>query len=371
MADRLFQPIQLGDIKLGHRMAMAPLTRFRANDDHVHQPIAVEYYEQRASTPGTLLISEATFISAQAGGYYNVPGIYNEDQIKAWKAVTDAVHKKGSYIYAQLWALGRVANPKALEKDGFKLVSSSDVPVAEGAQAPQPLTEAEIKQYVADYATAASNAIKAGFDGVEIHAANGYLPDQFTSANSNKRTDKYGGSVEKRSTFALEVADAVAKAIGSQKVGIRLSPWSPFQGMDSKDPVPQFSHLISELKKFNLAYLHLVESRSSGDVAVATYQSVTNANDKFLQLWGSAPVVLAGGFTPEKAKKSVGEVYTGDNIIIAFGRSFISTPDLPYRIKNGIELNKYDRSTFYSRKDPKGYIDQPFSKEWEAAQSRL
>jgi NADPH2 dehydrogenase len=242
------------------------------------------------------------------------------------------------------------------------------------AKAPTPhaLNEEEIKQFVQDYATAARNAIKAGFDGVEIHAANGYLIDQFWQDTANQRTDRYGGSIENRANFGLEVTRAVVDAIGSSKVGIRLSPWSTFQGMGMKNPIPQFSFIVKELKKFDLAYLHLVESRVSGDDASsAVYHAVTRENDPLIELWGDSPLVLAGGFTPEKAKKVVSEVYTKDNVIIAFGRAFISTPDLPFRIKHGIELTKYDRSTFYLRKDPKGYIDQPFSREWEASQSKL
>lgn len=374
MAERLFKPLKVGDVTIKHRMAMAPLTRFRADDDHVHMDIAREYYEQRGTVPGTLLISEATFISPQAGGYANVPGIWNEAQIQAWKRVTDAVHRKGSFIYMQMWALGRAASAKTLQKEGdYKVVSSSALPMHAKAPTPHALVEAEIQQYVKDYATAARNAIKAGFDGVEIHAANGYLIDQFWQDKVNQRTDKYGGSIENRSRFGLAVTKAVVEAIGGSKVGIRLSPWSTFQGMGMEDPIPQFSHIITELKKFNLAYLHLVESRVSGDdAATAAYHAVTRENDALINLWGDkTPLILAGGFSPEKAKKVVSEIYTNDNVIIAFGRTFISTPDLPYRIEHGIELTPYDRSTFYLKKSPVGYIDQPFSKEWQASQSKL
>lgn len=354
---------------------MAPLTRFRAKNEHVHTDIAREYYEQRASVPGTLLITEATFISPQAGGYGNVPGIYNKEQIKAWRAVTDAVHKKGSYIYMQLWALGRVAVPKQLQKEGgYKVVSASNIPVDEKYPVPQALTETEIAQYVKDYAQAARNAIEAGFDGVEIHGANGYLIDQFWQDVSNQRTDKYGGSIEKRARFGLEVTKAIVDAIGSKKTAIRLSPWSDFQGMKMKEPIPQFSHIIRELRKFNLAYLHLIESRISGDVGSAIYHDVNRENDDLIKIWGDElPIVLAGGFTVDKAKKIVGEVYTNNNVIIAFGRYWISTPDLPFRAKNGIALNPYDRTTFYSRTGDieKGYTDYPFSKEFLSTQSKL
>lgn len=370
-AERLFQPIRLGNTKLGHRMVMAPLTRFRADDAHVHGDIAREYYEQRGSVPGTLIITEATFISPRAGGYDNVPGIWNDAQIKAWQPVTESVHKKGSSIFLQLWALGRVATPAILEKEGgFPVVSSSAVPVDSNYPVPHALTEEEIQRFVKDYADAARNAIQAGFDGVEIHGANGYLIDQFWQDVANQRSDRYGGSIENRARFGLEVTRAVVDAVGSDKVGIRLSPWSTFQGMGMKDPIPQFSHIVSELKKLDLAYLHLVESRISGGSADGVYHAVTRENDPLMEIWGDkTPVILAGGFDPEKAKKVTAEVYTGDNVLIAFGRYFISTPDLPFRVQNGIDLEEYDRKTFYLKKESKGYTDYPFSKEWESRQS--
>ncbi|KAK5945850.1 hypothetical protein PMZ80_003058 [Knufia obscura] len=371
--NRLFQPLKLGNVKLDHRIIMAPLTRFRADDQHVQIDIAKDYYAQRSSTPGTLLITEATFISPQASGYNNVPGIWNDKQIAAWKEVTNAVHAKGCFIYLQLWALGRVAVPKNLQRQEggpYPVVSASAVPAAEGGHVPKALTTGEIESFIQDYAQAAKNAITAGFDGVEIHGANGYLIDQFWQDVCNKRTDEYGGSVEKRARFGLEVTKAVIEAVGdSKKVGMRLSPWSDFQGMKMEDPVPQFLHVIKELKKLDLAYLHLVESRLSGDSATGVYHAVTRENDPFVELWGEqAPIILAGGFTPAKAKKVVSEIYTGENVCVAFGRHFISTPDLPFRLQRGIEFNHYDRTTFYKKMSAEGYTDYPYSKEWLAAQ---
>ncbi|EME41543.1 hypothetical protein DOTSEDRAFT_73828 [Dothistroma septosporum NZE10] len=374
MADRLFKPIKVGSITLHNRLPMAPLTRFRADKDNNPSEYARAYYEQRASVPGTLLITEATFISPQAGGYPSIPGIWSESQITGWKDIVDAVHRKGSYIYMQLWALGRVAQEKVLSEKGFRVRSASAIAVPSeqtGAGAPttvpSELTEDEIQSFISDYAQATRNAIKAGFDGVEVHGANGYLIDQFWQDVSNQRQDQWGGSIEKRARFGLQVTKAVIEAAGdSKKVGMRLSPWGNFQGMLMKEPVPQFNYIIEELKKLDLAYLHLIESRLSGSAADGVYndEQGTVELDPFIKTWGpKEPLILAGGYTPDKAKKVVGEIYTTDNILIAFGRYFISTPDLPYRLQHGIELNKWDRPTFY-KQGPGGYTDYPFSEEF-------
>lgn len=344
---------------------MAPLTRFRASDSHVPLPFVKEYYAQRAAVPGTLLITEATFISARASGYPNVPGIWNQEQIEAWKEVTEAVHEKGSFIYLQLWGLGRVANPQVLKGLGdYEVVSSSPTPESEGKTVPHEMNHEEIKQFVSDYAQAAKNSIEAGFDGVEIHGANGYLVDQFTQDTCNKRTDEYGGSVEKRARFGLEVAKAVVDAVGADKTGIRLSPFSTFQGMKMAEPIPQFSYLLEGLKKLNLAYVHVVESRISGNADVETTEKIDFAVD----IWGkTSPVLIAGGFRPDSARRAVDEEYTEKDIAIVFGRYFISNPDLPFRIEKGVDLVKYDRDTFYKAKSTEGYIDYPFSTEFEQA----
>lgn len=348
---------------LKNRLVMAPLTRFRADDDHVPLPFVETYYSQRASVPGTLLISEATFISRRAGGYPNVPGIWDPAQIEAWKRVTKAVHARGSYIYLQLWALGRCANPQCAESEGITIVSSSPNALDSEHAVPHELTPEEIKGWVRDYATAARNAVhEAGFDGVEIHAANGYLVDQFLQDVSNSRTDEYGGSVENRSRFGLEVARAVVDAVGADRVGIRLSPWSSFQGMKMDDPVPQFTHVVEHLKSLNLAYLHLVESRVSGNADLES----TDKLDFLIDAWGNtSPVLLAGGYRPDSARRAVDEEYKDKDVAIVFGRYFISTPDLPFRIQKGIDLNPYDRALFYNPKSERGYIDYPFSAEFE------
>ena len=365
---RLFAPIALGGKQLSHRVVLAPLTRYRANAAHEHGSLAVEYYSQRASTPGTLLITEATLISPRASGYAHVPSIWSQTQIDGWKKVTDAVHKKGSYIVLQLWALGRTADPETLKKEGIEdgYVSSSAVPLSEGGPTPRPLSTEEIWEYVKEYAQAARNAVAAGFDAVEIHAANGYLIDQFTQDTSNQRTDEWGGSVENRSRFGLEVAKAVVAAVGSERVGIRLSPFSTFQGMKMKDPHPQFPHLIQGLKELKLAYIHLVESRISGNADVDAFEKI----DFALKIWGkTSPVLLAGGYQPDSAKRAI-EEYPDHDVLVVFGRHFLSNPDLPFRIREGLPLTPYNRDTFYVPEDPVGYIDYPFSEEWEA-RSRL
>lgn len=361
----LAKPLKIGQHTLQHRLVMAPLTRFRADDNHVPLPGMVkEYYEQRASVPGTLIITEATVISPQAGGYANVPGIWNKDQIAAWQNITSAVHAKKSFIYMQLWALGRVADPAFQKARGFEVKSASAIPAGDGKHVPKEMTVEDIKSYIADYVQAARNAVEAGFDGIEIHGANGYLLDQFIQDVSNQRTDDYGGSIENRARFAVEVSKAVADAIGADKTAIRLSPFSDFQGMKMKDPLPQFTYVVEQLKKLKLAYLHVVESRISGNADVETTDKVTFAVDA----WdNTSPVLIAGGFTTESAKKCADEEFKDKDIAIVFGRYFISTPDLPFRVIKGLPLSPYNRDTFYNGGSPVGYIDYPFSEEWTKA----
>jgi NADPH2 dehydrogenase len=366
---RLFTPLQVGQVTLKHRIVMAPLTRYRADNDHVPLPFVKEYYEQRGSFPGTLLVTEATFISPQAGGYANVPGIHNDAQIKAWKEVTDAVHAKGSFIYCQLWALGRAAKPEVINSEGFDHVSSSAVPIEEGLPVPRALTEEEIYQYIKDYAHAAKSAIAAGFDGVEIHGANGYLVDQFTQDTSNKRTDSWGGSVENRARFGIEVTKAVIAAVGADRTAIRLSPWNPFQGMKMKDPRPQFSYLLSALKELKLAYIHLIGSRYEEEESL----------DFLTDIWGkTSPILIAGhlsrdangyssqGSHPSNAKLVL-ERYPNNDVVAVYGRYFIANPDLPFKVEKGLAFREYDRATFYKPMSREGYTDIPFSEEFQAS----
>ncbi|KAH7491011.1 putative inactive reductase [Fusarium oxysporum f. sp. matthiolae] len=356
---RLFKPIKIGNITPQHRIAMCPLTRYRASDDHVPQPSFQDYYGQRASTPGTLLISEGTFISPDHGGYANAPGIYNQEQIKAWRLVTDAVHAKGGYIFCQLWALGRTASPEVAEKEGIIFRSSGDIPVDSDHPKPRPLSIPEIHETAQSYAQAAKNAIEAGFDGVELHGANGYLIDQFIQDKCNNRTDIYGGSIENRSRFAIEVVQAVCDAVGSERTGIRFSPWSVFNDMRMENPIPQFKDVIEKLKPFKLAYLHLIESRIAGAQDVEGSDQLTFA----IEAW-DRPLLIAGRFTPESARTLVDEDYPSKDIVVSFGRYFLSTPDLPFRIKRGLELNKYNRETFYTPMASEGYTDYPFSDQF-------
>ncbi|KAK4134527.1 FMN-linked oxidoreductase [Trichocladium antarcticum] len=363
---RLFQPLKVGNTTLSHRMAMAPLTRFRADDDHIPTPKMVTYYAQRASVPGTLLITEGTFIAPAAGGMANVPGIYNAAQIAAWRTVTDAVHARGSAIFCQLWALGRAALAPVAAAEGFAVRSSSAVALAGGAT-PAALTRDEIREVVGWYAAAARNAIAAGFDGVEVHGANGYLVDQFLQDTCNQRGDEYGGSVENRSRFAVEVVTAVVEAVGAERTGLRLSPWGTFQEMRMADPVPQFEDVIRKVAGIGkLAYLHLVRavvwtSDTKDGGVVAEDEGLEFA----ARIW-DGPLLIAGGLTPETARTLVDDEFKDKNVVAVFGRHFISTPDLPFRAKEGIELTPYNRNTFYIPKSPEGYIDQPFSKEFEA-----
>ncbi|KAI5860576.1 FMN-linked oxidoreductase [Durotheca rogersii] len=361
-SSRLFQPLKVGRVTLQHRLAMAPMTRFRADANHVPLPSVKEYYEQRGAVPGSLLITEGTFITKRAGGYNFAPGIWSQEQIAAWKEVTDAVHAKGSFIYVQLWALGRTADPEVTKADGVELHSASAIPYAEGKPIPKPLTIDEIQSYVADYAQAARNAIEAGFDGVEVHGANGYLPDQFLQDTSNQREDRYGGSIENRARFPLEVVSAVVSAIGADRTAIRLSPWSTFQGMRMEDPIPQFTYLIRELRKLKLAYLHVTQAYSPDDSPLeGPAEKATFA----VEAWDSeAPVIIAGGLQPDSARALVDDEQKHRNVIAGFGRSWISTPDLPFRLKHGIPFAPHDYTKFYSAGAPEGYIDYPFSEQF-------
>ncbi|EIW56409.1 NADH:flavin oxidoreductase/NADH oxidase [Trametes versicolor FP-101664 SS1] len=362
----LFQPIQVGDITLGHRVVFAPLTRLRANKHGVHADIGTEYYTQRASVPGTLLISEATYVGSSAQGRSpNAPGIYTEDQINSWKRITDAVHAKGSFIYMQIWALGRAARITELRKEqpDFPYVSASDVPLTGRTDIPRPLTIAEIKSHVEAFAEAARNAVhKAGFDGVEVHCAHGYLIDQFLQEMSNRRTDEYGGSVENRCRFALEIVDAVSRAIGEEKTAVRISPWSEFQDMRMPDPLPTFTYLVSRLASDhpNLAFLHVVEPEVSGAVDRTVKEG--ESNEFIRKIWQPRALVSAGGYTRERALQVAEE--TGQ--LIAFGRPFISNPDLPRRLLKNIPLASWeDREFYYTPEEPRGYIDYPAADDEE------
>ncbi|KAJ7753312.1 NADH:flavin oxidoreductase/NADH oxidase [Mycena maculata] len=335
----LFQPIKVGDVQLRHRVVLAPSTRFRSNAEGVPSLGMAEYYAQRGSTPGTLLIAEATLIARKAGGFRNVPGIWSAEQIAAWKQVTDAVHAKGSFIYLQLWAFGRAAYVEHLAP-GDPYVSSSTKTLGilfhrdatpRSGDVPRPMTVDEIKEYSELFAVAASNAVhKAGFDGVEVHAANGYLPEQFLMNSVNDRTDEYGGSIENRARFTLEVLDAIVPAVGASKTAVRLSPWNKLQDSGMVDPVPTYSYLVKEIRDRhpNLGYLHVVEEPAIGDDRERGLRMAESKGD-----------------------------------IIAYSRAFIANPDLPCRLFHDIPLVKGDGAKYYTpygSSDPSGYIDYAF-----------
>ncbi|KAI0742943.1 NADH:flavin oxidoreductase/NADH oxidase [Daedaleopsis nitida] len=363
----LFQPARVGEIMTTHRVVLAPLSRNRANVQHVHTDLAVTYYIQRASVPGTLLITEATLVAPYAGHISpNVPGVWSDEQTAAWKQVANVVHAKKSFVFMQIWALGRAALPAALhaENPDYPYVSASAVPLSDSTVQPQDvpraLTIPEIKEYVGAFAQAARNAVKrAGCDGVEIHAAHGYLIDQFTQDTCNRRTDMYGGSVENRCRFALEVLDVVVAAVGAAKVGVRLSPWSTFQDIRMEDPVPTFTYLVSQIVERypDLAYLHVVEPGLSGSEDIDARNG--ESNDFLRKLWRPRPLISAGRYTRESAMQRADE--TGE--LIAFGRRFISNPDLPLRLRKNLPLVAWSRSTYYVPEQPRGYTDYAFAEE--------
>lgn len=351
----------LGDLDLGHRIVMAPLTRMRANvPGDVPGPLMVEYYGQRASKGG-LIISEATTISATARGYLGAPGLYSDDQVAGWRRVTDAVHAKGGRIFAQLWHVGRVSHvdlskgaapvaPSAVSFNGMAYTANGWVPVSP----PRALELAEIPALIDDYRRAAERAKAAGFDGIEIHAGNGYLIDQFLQDGTNKRTDRYGGSLENRARLLFEVIDAVLPIWGKSRIGFRVSPSTQFQEMHDSDPTATFGHVGRKARDYGLAYIHVIEPRIKGNEAVAEGLAPVAAG-QLKQAFGG-PIIAAGGFEPDSADAIIAE---GTADLVAFGRHFIANPDLPKRISQKLPLNEYDRNTFYGG-DHRGYTDYPF-----------
>ncbi|KAM0251512.1 hypothetical protein ACHAQJ_008134 [Trichoderma viride] len=290
---RLFKPLKIGNIEVKHRIGMAGLSRFRADDDHVPTNLMKDYYCQRASVPGTLLITEANLISKESGGgLRNVPGLYSPGQIAAWEPIVEAVHVKASFIFAQLCAMGLAAYSDVGEAKDVVLRGPSAIPWNAGASTPKVMTTAEIKDTIRDFVQAAKNAVEAGFDGVELQAANGYLIDNFIQDVSNQRDDEYGGSIENRSRFAHEIMKAVSHAIGIKRVGLRLSPWSTYQGMRMKDDdtIPQYTDVIKKADHLGIAYVHLIESRVAGWDDVQENGQLEFAYNIF-----KGPILVAGG----------------------------------------------------------------------------
>jgi N-ethylmaleimide reductase len=356
----LLQPVRMGKWMLRNRVVMAPLTRRRATDQHVPTDIMRIYYGQRASAG--LIIAEATNISLQAVGYMNSPGIFNEGQIEAWKPVTAEVHKKGGLIFLQLWHVGRVSHPllqpgQQLPVSASAIKASGMINTPQGQKelvVPRPLETGEIPGITKNYAVAARRAVDAGFDGVEIHGANGYLPDQFLHDGSNIRTDSYGGSIENRCRFVLEVTETCCNAIGSDRTGIRLSPSGIVKDMFDSDPATLYEHLITQLNRFNLAYLHLMEPYAALDPPEKYAHYITPVTPWFRKFF-NGPVITNVGFDFDSGNRIIQE---GHADMVAFGKLFISNPNLVERFSHGAPLTSWDQETFYYG-GAKGYIDYP------------
>jgi len=345
----LFSPLQISDFQLKNRIVMAPLTRCRSDDNNVPTDMNRLYYQQRA-TAG-LIITEGAQISPQGAGYPNTPGIYNIKQVQAWKKITDAVHEKGGRIFIQLWHVGRVSYPGIQPNDAPSLAPSAIK--AEGTYVqPRAIELAEINDIVDEYRNAAENAMAAGFDGVEVHAANGYLIDQFLRDCSNQRTDHYGGGYENRTRFLLQVLDAVIKTCGSARVGVRLSPVNAFNSMSDSNPEALFSYVVEQLNPLNLAYLHLVEGQIHDENEAQTDDVF---DPKCLREIYQGRYMSNLGYNKASATAAI---QTEKADLVSFGDLFIANPDLTERFLLDAELNKTDLDTRYGG-DEKGYIDYP------------
>jgi N-ethylmaleimide reductase len=359
---KLFAPLTVGPYRLSHRVIMAPLTRMRAQDGAVAaHALNVLHYKQRASDGG-LIIAEASQVSQAGQGYPATPGIHSERQIEGWRDVTEAVHLKGGRIFLQLWHVGRVSHsslqpngglpvaPSAIRINGETLTASwKSAPF----ETPRALETEEIAEVVESFRQGAKNAKLAGFDGVELHGANGYLVEQFLQSRSNQRSDQYGGSVENRCRFLKETVDALIDVWGSDRVAVRLSPYGVANESGDDDPVSLYRHVLRQLNPLGLGYLHFIEPRSSGaGRADVNHQNVPSALELFRSDW-SGVLIGAGGFDGASAEATVA---SGRADAIAFGRAFIANPDLPTRLKLNIPLNPYNRATFYGG-GAAGYTD--------------
>jgi N-ethylmaleimide reductase len=357
---KLFTPFNAGAIALGHRVVMAPLTRMRADAGNQPSALMEEYYRQRTS-PGGLIISEATPVSLEGYGYAGAPGIYDDAQIVGWRRITDTVHAGGGRIVMQLWHVGRQSAreiqpgrvapvaPSAIIAEGYGYAESGPVPFS----MPRALARDEIPGIITSFGTAAARAHAAGFDGVEIHGANGYLPDQFLQDGTNTRTDDYGGPIENRARFLLEATQAAIDVWGPGRVGVRLSPSGTYGSMTDSDPETTFGYAAAKLDAMGLAYLHVVEPRIRGTELIAETAPIAA---KHLRRHFHGTMIAAGGFDGASAEAILQD---GDAEAVAFGRAFIANPDLPDRLRLGLPLNPYDRLTFYGG-DAHGYTDYPF-----------
>ena len=351
----LFSPVRLGPYLLPNRLVMAPMTRNRAGAGNVPQSMNALYYAQRASAG--LIITEATQVSPQGVGYPDTPGIHQVKQVSGWRLVTEAVHRLGGHIFLQLWHVGRISHP-SLQPGGALPVAPSairpngDAYTYEGLKpfvTPRALETDEIAEVVAQYRHGAHLAMVAGFDGVEIHAANGYLPDQFLRDGTNRRTDRYGGSLENRARFLMEIVEAVTAVWGPQRVGVRISPINPFNDMYDSNPELTFGYVAERLGKLGLVYLHVVEADEHGNTT-GHQLNFRRLRDLFGGIY-----IVNGGFDYERATTTLAR---GDADLVSFGRLFLANPDLPERFAKRAPLNKPDHATFYGGQEP-GYIDYP------------
>ena len=352
----LFQPVKLGPLMLSNRIVMAPLTRSRALKGDIPGPLSAEYYTQRA-TAG-LIISEATQISQQGKGYAFTPGIYTDEQVAGWKHTTATVHAKKGHMFAQLWHVGRISHPdlqvngqlpvapSAIRPEGQAFTETGFKPFV----TPRALETAEIPGIIAQYVHAATCAKRAGFDGIEIHAANGYLLDQFIRDKTNKRTDRYGGSVENRARLTLEVIEAVTTVWPGERVGIRLAPVSPANDIVDSDPMGTFSYVVEQLNRFNLAYIHCIEGATIGPRTIPADFSFAKLRALFKGLY-----MANNGYDLQLALQARRENLAD---LICFGRPFIANPDLVKRFYIGAALNEAPKETWYGN-GAHGYIDWP------------
>ncbi len=356
MPTTLFSPSQLGPLHLPNRLVMAPMTRNRAGPGAVPTDLMVEYYAQRA-TAG-FIVTEATQVSRQGAGYLNTPGIHTDEQEAGWRRVTDAVHARGGRIFLQLWHVGRISHPSFQPDQALPVAPSAVTPVgfaftAAGRQpfvTPRALELEEIPGIVADFRAAAERARAAGFDGVEIHGANGYLPQQFLEDGTNRRTDRYGGSIGNRARFLLEITDAVAAVWGPARVGVRLSPASTFNGMRGSDPAATYGYVAEQLDRRGIGYLHLVEPGGPIVFDGRPVSALAHVRERF-----HGAIVANNGLDAERAAKLLAD---GAADLVAFGRLFLANPDLPARLRAGSPLNAPDPDTFYGG-DERGYTDYP------------
>lgn len=353
----LFEPINLGAIALPNRIIMAPLTRARSGESRIPNDLMLEYYVQRASAG--LIITEATQISEQGAGWAQTPGIHTPEQIEGWKKITEAVHQKGGRMVLQLWHTGRASHPDfqpggALPVSATAIAAQGEIHTPQGKKmrvAPRALGLDEIPGVVEQYAIATRNAKAAGFDGVEIHGANGYLIDQFLRDGSNQRTDAYGGSIENRTRFLLEVTEAVLGEWSRDRVGVRLSPYNPFNDMRDSDPIATFTYVAKALNPFDLAYLHIVEALPGHFLALEGVEPAT----PHMRREFKRPIMLNGGYD---AQTGAAAIRGNEADAIAYGIPFIANPDLVERYRQGAMLNEADPTTFYTH-ERKGYVDYP------------